>query len=72
MPNVECLNVLRKFNQTMHERVNAENELDNPTRITTPFDVREKRFERAKIEWSAAQDMLLAHKRHCRDCRSGG
>jgi hypothetical protein len=29
MVNVECLKVFRKFNQTMHERVNAENELGN-------------------------------------------
>jgi hypothetical protein len=43
MPNVDWLKVLRKFNQTMHERVNAENELTNPTSITTLFDFREKR-----------------------------
>jgi hypothetical protein len=30
------------------------------------------RFERANLEWTVAQDMLLAHQRGCRDCRSVG
>jgi hypothetical protein len=51
------------FDNAMHERVNSEGALSDFGALG-----RLVRFEKAKLEWDTAIDMMVEHRRKCRDC----
>jgi hypothetical protein len=62
----ECWELRRKFHNAMHERVNSEGALYDFGALA-----RWSRFDKAKLEWETAVDLMFEHRRTCRDCPRG-
>jgi hypothetical protein len=68
MASAECLEVARRLNAAMQERVKAGDDLAAPTDLSIPVSVRSERFEKAKVEWWTAKDDFFEHLGVCREC----
>ena len=59
------LAIQANFNNATIERVIAEESMED---VEMHFDVREARFDAAKLAWNSAFDELNAHHEQCVDC----
>ena len=58
-----CSELQLQFHNAMHERVNSEGALYDFGALG-----RWVRFDKAKLEWETAIDLMFEHRRTCRDC----
>jgi hypothetical protein len=70
MTNPECYRVQRHYDEAMKTRQAAEEDLGNSSPNASPLAVRRARLQTAKREESAAEEILLDHRRSCSLCKN--